>query len=120
MKTSTLRIQPEAQADLLCYLVATAAVTYSLTDEWRVDHIVISCRTWLKRNGTALPWLDRIQLGQLALQVARRDLRGAGIAVTRTDAFVLFTDDMTLNLASTIAQRMLQVCRDTVAVHRHA
>jgi hypothetical protein len=31
---------PDARAELLCYLVATAAATYALTRDWRVDHVV--------------------------------------------------------------------------------
>jgi hypothetical protein len=66
-------LEPESQTNLLCFLVATVAASYSLTNEWRVDHVVESCRIWLARNRVALPWLERVTLGQLALQIARRD-----------------------------------------------
>jgi hypothetical protein len=46
---------PDARADLLCYLVTTAAATYALTGDWRVDHVVFSCRSWLSRNRLILP-----------------------------------------------------------------
>jgi len=120
MKTREMSLPPDARADLLCYLVATAAATYALTSDWRVDHVVISCRSWLSSNRLSLPWLDRVRLGQLALQIARRDLRGVGIALKQADVQGLFTGDMKLNLASTVVQRMLQVCRHALEDHRFA
>ncbi|MGA7813345.1 hypothetical protein [Caballeronia sp.] len=45
MKTRETSLLPDAHADLLCYLVATAAATYALTSDWGVDHVVISCRS---------------------------------------------------------------------------
>jgi len=120
MKIREMSLLPDPRADLLCYLVATAAATYALTGDWRVDHVVISCRSWLSRNRLSLPWLDRVRLGQLALQIARRDLRGAGIALRQADVQGLFTGDMKLNPASTVVQRMLQVCRHALEDHRFA
>ncbi|WP_089162913.1 hypothetical protein [Caballeronia sordidicola] len=110
----------DARADLLCYLVATAAATYALTSDCRVDHVVISCRSWLSRNRLSLPWLDRVRLGQLALQIARRNLRGVGIALKQAEVQGLFTGDMKLNPASTVVQRMLQVCRHALKDYRLA
>lgn len=110
----------DARADLLCYLVATAASSYALTSDWRVDLVVISCQSWLSRNRLSLPWMDRVRLGQLAVQIARRDLRAAGIALKQADVPGLFTGDMKLNPASTIVQRMLQVCRRALEDHRFA
>jgi hypothetical protein len=92
-------LEPEWQTNLLCFLVATVAASYSLTSEWRVDHVVESCRIWLARNRVALPWLKRVTLGQFALQIARRDLRAAGITVRQCDVQSLFTNDMDLNRA---------------------
>lgn len=120
MKISETSLSPESRADLLCYLVATAAATYALTDEWRVDHVVISCRAWLFRNRASLPWLERIRLGQLALDVARRDLPKVGVALKQADVQVLFTSDMYLNPASTVIQRMMKVCRDALEHRRFA
>jgi len=120
MKIRELSLLPAAPADLLCYLVATAAATYALTGDWRLDHVVISCRSWLSRNRLSLPWLDRVRLGELALQIARRDLRGVGIALKQADVQGLFTGNMQLNLASTVDQRMLQVCRHALEAHRFA
>ena len=71
--------RPGSRAELLCFLVATAAASRSLTHEWRVDHVVESCRIWLARHAVVMHWLERVKIGQLALRVARRDLRGAGI-----------------------------------------
>jgi hypothetical protein len=120
MKTREMSLFPNGRADLLCYLVATAAATYALTSDWRVDFMVISCRSWLSRNRLSLPWLDRVRLGQLALQIARRDLRGVGIALKQADVQRLFMGDMKLNPACTIVQRMLQVCRRALEDHRFA
>ncbi|WP_277182796.1 hypothetical protein [Caballeronia sp. BR00000012568055] len=101
-----------ARADLLCFLVATVAASYALTKEWRVDHIVESCRIWLKRNVVKMDWLDRIRIGQLALKIARRDLKGAGIAIRQSDVQALFTGEMGLNHASTVVQKMMRLCRE--------
>jgi len=120
MKIREMSLLPNARGELLCYLVETAAATYALTSDWRVDLIVISCRSWLSRNWLSVPWLDRVRLGQLALQIARRDLRGAGIALKRADVQGLFTSDMKLNPASMVVQRMLQVCRHALEDHRFA
>ncbi|BCQ29119.1 hypothetical protein NK8_73090 (plasmid) [Caballeronia sp. NK8] len=101
-----------ARADLLCFLVATVAASYALTQEWRVDHVVESCRIWLKRNLVTMHWLERIRIGQLAFKIARRDLKGAGIAVRQSDVQALFTGDMGLNHASTVVQKMMRLCRE--------
>lgn len=41
-------VENERRAELLCFLVVTAAASHSLTSEWRVDHVVESCRLWLR------------------------------------------------------------------------
>jgi hypothetical protein len=120
MKIREMSLLPYAPADLLCYLVATAAASYALTGDWRVDHVVNCWRSWLSRNRRSLPWLDRVRLGQLALQIARRDLRGVGIALKQADVQGLFTRDMKLNPGSTVVQRMLEVCRHALEDHRFA
>ncbi|MDR5755115.1 hypothetical protein QCE48_30610 [Caballeronia sp. LZ024] len=99
-----------ARAELLCFLVATAAASRSLTHEWRIDHIVQGCRIWLVRNAVVMDWLDRVQIGQLALKVARRDLGEAGIKVRQSDVQALFTGEMGLNHASTLVQKMMTLC----------
>lgn|SRR5690242_8928475 len=101
-----------ARADLLCFLVATVAASYALTQEWRVDHVVESGRIWLKRNLVTMNWLERIRIGQQALKIARRDLKAAGIAVRQSDVQALFTGDMGLNHASTVVQKMMTLCRE--------
>ncbi|SAL79582.1 hypothetical protein AWB68_05668 [Caballeronia choica] len=53
--------RPGARAELLCFLVATAAASRSLTHEWRVDHVVESCRIWLARHAVVMHWLERRQ-----------------------------------------------------------
>lgn len=100
-----------ARAELLCFLVATAAASRSLTHEWRVDHVVHSCRIWLARNTVVMDWLERVKIGQLALRVARRGLREAGITVRQSDVQALFTGEMGLNHASTVVQKMMALCR---------
>lgn len=103
-----------ARADLLCFLVATVAASHSLTCEWRIDHLVESCRIWLARNLVTMDWLDRVQLGQLALTIARRDLKSAGISVRQCDVRALFTGDMGLNRSSTVVQKMMALCREAL------
>ena len=108
--STTTTLEPESQTNLLCYLVATVAASYSLTNEWRVDHVVESCRIWLARNRAVLPWLERVTLGQLALQIARRDLHVAGITVRQSNVQSMFTNEMCINTASTLVQRISAVC----------
>ncbi|WP_350029463.1 hypothetical protein [Caballeronia sp. GAWG1-5s-s] len=104
----------EARAELLCFLVATVAASYSLTHEWRVDHVVESCRIWLRRNQLHMDWLERVRLGQLALKIARRDLKGAGIAVRQSNVQALFTGDMQLNYSCTVIKKMLALCKEAL------
>ena len=120
MKIREMSLLPDAHADLLCYLVAAAVATYSLTGDWRVDRVVISCRSWLSSNRLSLPWLDRVRLGQLALKIARRDLRASGIASKQADVQGFFTRDMKLNSGSMVVQRMLEVCRHALEDYRFA
>jgi hypothetical protein len=110
IKASVTTLGEETQTNLLCFLVATVAASYSLTSEWRVDHVVESCRIWLARNRVALPWLKRVTLGQLALQIARRDLHVAGITVRQSNVQSMFTNEMGINQASTVVQRISAVC----------
>ena len=102
--------RPGARAELLCFLVATAAASRTLTHEWRVDHVVESCRIWLAQHAVVMYWLERVKIGQLALQVARRDLRRAGITVRQSDVQVLFTGEMILNHSSTVVKKMMTLC----------
>jgi hypothetical protein len=103
-----------ARPELLCYLVAIAASSYALTQEWRVDHVVSCCREWLHKAGATMHWLDRVRLGQLALKIASRDLLGAGIAVRLSSVSALFTSEMELNEASTMVQRMMHLCQEAL------
>ena len=120
MKIHEMSLLPDAPPDLRCYPVATAAATYALTSDWRADHVVIFCRSWLSRNRLSLPWPDQVRLAQLALQITRHDLRCVGIALKQADVQALFTGDMKLNPASAVVQRMLQVCRHALEDHRLA
>jgi hypothetical protein len=114
MPTREIDEHPGARAELLCFLVATTAASRSLTHEWRVDHVVEGCRIWLTRNAVVMNWLERVKIGQLALKLARRDLRQAGITVRQSDVQALFTGEMALNHSSTIVQRMMTLCKKVV------
>ncbi|RFU45142.1 hypothetical protein [Paraburkholderia sp. DHOC27] len=103
-----------ARPELLCFLVAVAAASYALTGEWRVDHVVKCCRQWLDKNETKMFWLDRVLIGQLALKIASQDLLDAGIAVRLHSVQALFTDEMELNEASTMVQKMMSLCQEAL------
>jgi hypothetical protein len=105
---------PGARADLLCFLVATVAASHTLTREWRIGHLVGSLRIWLARNAVSMEWLDRVLLGQLALKIAKRELKDAGIAVRQSDVQALFTGEMTLNHGSTAVQKMMTLCKESL------
>ena len=103
-----------ARADLLCFLVAIAAASYALNQEWRVDHVVECCRRWLTKNQLKMHWLERVRMGQLALKIASKDLLEAGVAVRLSSVQALFTDEMELNGSSTMVQRMMALCHDAL------
>ena len=112
MDNRDINRMPDGRAELLCFLVATAAASYALTQEWRVDHVVTNCRAWLARHVVSMNWLERVQIGQLALKIAGGELLKAGIAVRLSSVQALFTDEMVLNYSSTMIQRMLVLCRE--------
>lgn len=102
------------RAELLCFLVAIAAASYALSAEWRVDHVVQCCRQWLAKNNMSMDWLERVHIGQLALKIASRDLKDAGVAVRLSNVQALFTSEMELNEASTMVQRMMALCQEAL------
>jgi hypothetical protein len=55
-----------------------------------------------------------VLLGQLALKIARRELKDAGIAVRQSEVQALFTDQMTLNHSSTVVQKMMKLCKESL------
>jgi hypothetical protein len=114
MSNDSTDLLPDGRADLLCFLVATAAASYALTQEWRVDHVVQNCRSWLARRAVTMHWLERLRLGQLALKIAEKDLLKAGVAVRLSSVQALFTEEMGLNYSSTMVQRMLALCKEAV------
>ncbi|MDR5740128.1 hypothetical protein [Caballeronia sp. LZ016] len=114
MADSDINEVAQARAELLCFLVATVAASRSLTQEWRVDHVVESCRIRLRRNHLWMDWLDRVRLGQLALRIAKQDLKGAGIAVRQSNVQALFTGDMQLNYGCTVIKKMLALCKEAL------
>ncbi len=91
MEKRDINRMPDGRADLLCFLVATAAASYALTQEWRVDHVVANCRAWLARHLVSMNWPERVQIGQLALKIAESELLKAGIAVRLSSVQALFT-----------------------------
>ncbi|MDR6390035.1 hypothetical protein AB3X82_02180 [Paraburkholderia phenoliruptrix] len=114
MKKTDPKLPSAARAELLCFLVAIAAASYALSAEWRVDHVVQCCRQWLARNSMRMYWLERVQIGQLALKIASQDLMNAGVAVRLSNVQALFTSEMELNEASTMVQRMKALCQDAL------
>ena len=98
----------------MCFLVAIAAASYALTNEWRADHVVQCCRRWLGKNQLTMHWLDRVRIGQLALKIASKDLLDAGVAVRLSSVNALFTSEMELNAASTMVQRMMALCHEAL------
>jgi hypothetical protein len=105
---------PGARADLLCFLVATVAASHTLTREWRVDYLVESSRLWLARSVMSMHWLDRVRLGQLAMTIAKHELKDAGVAVRQSDIPALFTSEMKLNHASAVVQKMMKLCKQSL------
>ncbi len=67
-------------------------------------------------NELTMPWLERIGTGQLVLKIASRDLLDAGIAVRLSSVNALFTNEIDLNEASTMIQRMKVLCRGVLGV----
>jgi hypothetical protein len=114
MDESDINEVSEARAELLCFLIATALASHLLTREWRVDHVVESCHLWLRRNPLSMDWLDRARLEQLALKLAKRDLKSAGIVVRQSDVPALFTGDMQLNYSCIIIRKMLALCKEAL------
>lgn len=114
MTKPAFKERESARADLLCFLVAIAAASYALNNEWRVDHIVECCRQWLGKNGLKMDWLDRVRIGQLALKIASEDLPGAGVAVRLSSVNAFFTSEMELNGSSTMVQRMMALCHSAL------
>lgn len=114
MTKPELTEQDSARAELLCFLVAIAAASYALHQEWRVDHVVECCRRWLRKNQMTMHWLARVRMGQLALKIASEDLLEAGVAIRLSSVQALFTDEMELNGSSTMVQRMMALCHDAL------
>ena len=114
MTKTELTEHASTRAELLCFLVAIAAASYALHQEWRVDHVVECCRRWLKKNQLKMHWLERVRIGQLALKIASEDLLEAGVAVRLSSVQALFTDEMELNGSSTMVQRMMVLCHDAL------
>src|SRR5258705_6713226 len=96
-------VEPDsARPELLCFLVAIAAASYALTQEWRVDHVVECCRQWLGKADVTMHWLDRVRIGQLALKIANPDPTDAGIAGRLSSGQAPFTDEMEVKDAATM------------------
>jgi len=86
------RLDDEARAELLCYLVIGELVAMARTGSWlRTDHLVESSRIWLKANGATCHWQDRIALAGAAAELAPGILRTFPLATERSLA-QLFAD----------------------------
>ncbi|TCK96232.1 hypothetical protein [Paraburkholderia sp. BL9I2N2] len=69
--TYSSKLDDEARAELLCYLVAGQLVARARTSGWmRTDHVVELQSIWANANGAQVSWLDRLRLGARSEMVA--------------------------------------------------
>jgi hypothetical protein len=59
---------------------------------------------WRSRKRVTLHWLRRVRIGQLALEIASRDLVDAEVTVRLSSVHALVTNEMELNEANTMVQ----------------
>jgi hypothetical protein len=65
-------LDSEARAELLCYLVASQLTARALTGTWlSAPNVIESLRIWLRANGAATDWEDRLAVAGAAEEVAR-------------------------------------------------
>jgi hypothetical protein len=59
----TTKLDNEAKAELLTFLVVGQLFAFARSGEWlRVDHLIKSSQTWLSSNGAECDWLERARL----------------------------------------------------------
>jgi hypothetical protein len=109
------KLDDEARAELLCYLVIGELVAMARTGSWlRTDHLVESSRIWLKANGTTCHWQDRIALAAAAAELAPGILRTFPLTTERSLA-PLFADGWRLDYRSPIVCDIHRICVRFVA-----
>ncbi|WP_121306704.1 hypothetical protein [Paraburkholderia sp. BL17N1] len=109
------KLDDEARAELLCYLVIGELVAMARTGSWlRTDHLVESSRIWLKANGATCHWQDRIALAAAAAELAPGILRTFPLTTERS-LTPLFADGWRLDYRSPIVCDIHQICASFVA-----
>jgi len=57
------KLDDEAKAELLTFLVVGQLFAFARSGEWlRIDHLIKSSQMWLSSNGAACDWLERARL----------------------------------------------------------
>ncbi|MEM5316195.1 hypothetical protein [Paraburkholderia sp. JHI869] len=65
------KMDDEARAELLTFLVVGQLFAFARTGEWlRTDHLIESSQMWLSSNGAVCGWLERAQLVEACRVVA--------------------------------------------------
>lgn len=106
------RLDVEARADLLCYLVVGQLIARTRTGDWlRTDHLVESTRIWLAGNGANADWVERVHLGALSERIAL-DFAAMPRFADAASLAKLFTDGWRLDCRSSIVRGMLDVCTE--------
>jgi hypothetical protein len=104
------RLDDEARAELLCYLVVGQLIAINHAGTWlKTSHLVESARIWLANNGADCDWMERAMLAQISSELApgvlsRLDLRDA------THLAQLFVNGWRLDYRSTTVQRIYGEC----------
>lgn len=105
------RLDDEARAELLCYLVVGQLVARARTGEWlRTDHLVESTHIWLASNGADADWTERLHLGALSQRIALDFAEMRGFADSASLA-KLFTDTWRLDYRSPIVRGVHAACK---------
>ncbi|WNC95040.1 hypothetical protein RI103_34765 [Paraburkholderia sp. FT54] len=100
----------DARAEMLCYLVVAELVALARTGEWlRTDHVVESCRIWMKANGVTCDWQDRVALAGAAARLAPDVLEAVKLTTERSLA-TLFSDGWMLDYGSPTVCEIHRVC----------
>jgi hypothetical protein len=88
------------RAKMLCYLVVAELVAMARTGDWlRTDHIVESYRIWMRTNGVACDWQERVALARAAARLAPEILAAFKLTTERSLA-PLFGDCWMLDYRS--------------------
>ncbi|MFM0224192.1 hypothetical protein [Paraburkholderia dipogonis] len=105
----------DARAEMLCYLVVAELVAMARTGDWlRTDHIVESSRIWMRANGVACDWQDRIALAGAAARLAPDISKKTNLTTERSLA-PLFADGWMLDYQSPMVCEIHRVCAGFLA-----